>query len=221
MGIIQGHTRSKRWVFYGDDGTRHVGVTEVGLVTQSGQPYMIIGETEEEILTAAESIDFSGYYSPLPNLGELVREGETYGFSGKLVICRQDHERTLDHPDDIPALFATYQNATGKLEWIANEQVHIGDIRNYTGQDYIVIQAHQTQSGWEPPNVPALWKTDRGLSLFVQPQGAHDAYGSGERCLYNSGDGTGNFESVIDANVWAPDVFQAGWIKMDSNWLRL
>lgn len=45
---------------------------------------------------------------------------------------------------------------------------------------------------------------------WVQPTGAHDAYKIGDRVMYK-GDA---WESVINANVWAPDVYPAGWKKI-------
>lgn len=42
--------------------------------------------------------------------------------------------------------------------WKAGEAVKVGDVRTYQGAAYTVIQGHQTQNGWEPPAVPALWK---------------------------------------------------------------
>lgn len=42
---------------------------------------------------------------------------------------------------------------------------------------------------------------------FVQPTGGHDAYKKGDRVTYNGK----VYESVIDANVWAPDVYLQGW----------
>ncbi|WP_165242157.1 hypothetical protein [Corynebacterium lizhenjunii] len=42
---------------------------------------------------------------------------------------------------------------------------------------------------------------------FKQPTGAHDAYPKGARVSYKDG----VYESVIPANVYAPDVYPAGW----------
>lgn len=42
---------------------------------------------------------------------------------------------------------------------------------------------------------------------WVQPTGGHDAYKKGDRVTYNGK----VYESVIDANVWAPDVYPQGW----------
>ncbi|MFD1933177.1 carbohydrate-binding protein, partial [Nonomuraea mangrovi] len=32
----------------------------------------------------------------------------------------------------------------------------------YNGVEYECVQSHTSQPGWEPPNVPALWKTTGG-----------------------------------------------------------
>lgn len=42
---------------------------------------------------------------------------------------------------------------------------------------------------------------------WVQPLGGHDAYKTGDRVMYQGK----IYESTIDWNVWAPDVYPAGW----------
>lgn len=42
---------------------------------------------------------------------------------------------------------------------------------------------------------------------WVQPTGAHDAYKKGDRVTFNGE----TYESVIDANVWSPSAYPAGW----------
>lgn len=42
---------------------------------------------------------------------------------------------------------------------------------------------------------------------FVQPTGGHDAYNIGDRVTYNGK----IYESTINSNVWAPDVYTQGW----------
>ena len=42
---------------------------------------------------------------------------------------------------------------------------------------------------------------------WVQPLGGHDAYKTGDRVMYQGK----VYESTIDGNVWAPDVYPAGW----------
>lgn len=46
---------------------------------------------------------------------------------------------------------------------------------------------------------------------WVQPLGAHDAYNTGDMVVYNGK----VYESTIDANVWAPDVYPAGWSEVE------
>ncbi len=43
-------------------------------------------------------------------------------------------------------------------EWKANTAYRVGDIVAYNGKNYKCIQAHTSLTGWEPPNVPALWQ---------------------------------------------------------------
>lgn len=47
-----------------------------------------------------------------------------------------------------------------KNTWKAGETVQTGDRRYYDGKWYICVQGHTTQTGWEPPIVPALWKEE-------------------------------------------------------------
>lgn len=45
------------------------------------------------------------------------------------------------------------------------------------------------------------------INDYVQPTGAHDAYQTGDKVRYNNA----IYESLINGNVWAPDVYPAGW----------
>ena len=42
-------------------------------------------------------------------------------------------------------------------EWAPGEQVVAGAVRTYGGDRFVAVQGHTTQTGWEPPHVPALW----------------------------------------------------------------
>ena len=42
-------------------------------------------------------------------------------------------------------------------EWTTQVAYAVGDRVTYLGETYEAIQAHTSQSGWEPPNVPSLW----------------------------------------------------------------
>ena len=75
---------------------------------------------------------------------------------------------------------------------------------------YRVVQAHTTQSDWQPQSVPALFVLAAPAGVipdWVQPTGAHDAYNIGDKVRF---DGK-VYESKINANVWSPLAYAAGW----------
>jgi hypothetical protein len=49
------------------------------------------------------------------------------------------------------------QNWVPGAEWAVGVSYVIGNNVFYLGIEYTCIQAHTSQVGWEPPNVPALW----------------------------------------------------------------
>ena len=80
----------------------------------------------------------------------------------------------------------------------------------YNGELYRVVQAHTTQSDWQPDVTPALWVM---VSLeewpeWIQPTGAHDAYAKGDKVTHSSKKWT----SDVDANTWEPGVY--GWTEV-------
>ena len=97
-------------------------------------------------------------------------------------------------------------------DWRAGIAVSIGDIYAYNDKNlYRCVQAHTTQSDWTPNITPALWvkfyEPEAGPQPWVQPTGAHDAYNIGDQVTY-----IGHlWESLINANVWSPTVYPAGW----------
>lgn len=81
------------------------------------------------------------------------------------------------------------------------------------GKLYRCVQAHTAQDGWEPPNVPALWTEvakPGEIPVWRQPTGAQDAYNKGDRVHYPDADGP-VYESLMDANVYSPEAYPAGW----------
>ena len=49
-------------------------------------------------------------------------------------------------------------------------------------------------------------------SEWRQPTGAHDAYMNGDMMIYTDGK---TYKSLIDNNVWSPDVYPNGWDLID------
>jgi chitinase len=57
----------------------------------------------------------------------------------------------------VPVAGAASQQADRGL-WASNVWYNVGDTVTYNGVTYQALQAHTSLTGWEPPNVPALWK---------------------------------------------------------------
>lgn len=92
-----------------------------------------------------------------------------------------------------------------------------GDVFRYgtnsVGDDqlYQVLQDHTSAAEWTPDTATSLYKkvgiAEDGTPIWVQPLGATDAYNTGDVVMYNGQ----KYQSLIDANVWSPDAYPAGW----------
>ncbi len=91
--------------------------------------------------------------------------------------------------------------------WHADTEYAVGDRRQFDGLLYRCVQAHTSQPGWEPPNVPALWARTwvDEWPEWIQPAGAHDAYNTGDKVSHKGK----HWISAMDANVYEPGVY--GW----------
>lgn len=61
-------------------------------------------------------------------------------------------------PTPTPTPTATQTTTPPGGTWAAGTYYNAGDRVTYAGASYQCLQAHTAISGWEPPNVPALWK---------------------------------------------------------------
>lgn len=164
-------------------------------------------------LDSSNELSNSEITESLPEIGETVTIDNYYLHKGDVIKCRQTHNRTIYEPKDTPALFSFFRDNSENLEWAENEQVEIGWMRIYNDIKYEVIQAHQTQSDWTPDVATTLWKLyvdDIGIPVWAQPTGAHDAYNTGDQVWFPT-EGSTVYESLIDANVWSPTAYPAGW----------
>ena len=101
--------------------------------------------------------------------------------------------------------------------WAADKQYKANDVISYginsvgDPQLYLVLQAHKSQSDWLPDATASLYKkmgiSESGYPIWTQPLGAVDAYNIGDIVSYNGK----LYKSIINANVWAPNVYPAGW----------
>ena len=100
--------------------------------------------------------------------------------------------------------------------WILGTSYQEDERIRYEGKLYRVVQAHPSQAGWEPPNVPALFTEvakPGEIPVWRQPTGAQDAYQTGDKVHYPTADGP-VYESLIDNNTWSPDAYPAGWREL-------
>ena len=93
--------------------------------------------------------------------------------------------------------------------WEIGAAYAVNDRRRYGVNLYKCVQAHTSQADWTPDAVPALWVkvSVEEWPEFVQPTGAHDAYNTGDKVTYNGK----RYISLIDANVYSPEAYPAGW----------
>ena len=182
------------------------GRIDAGLYLHATSPVVIHDQNENAYL---DQMNTSGATSPdLPAAGAELATGEVYAWNGQNVIVRQDHTRTEHDPDTVPALFTIYREDYDGMEWIANEEVKLGDERTWDAVKYQAITGHVTVAGQTPDLVPALWKRHRDdWADWVQPAGAHDVYRLDDKVTHNAK----RWVSTNDANSWEPGVF--GWIE--------
>ena len=93
--------------------------------------------------------------------------------------------------------------------WEIGKAYAVNDRRRYGANLYKCLHAHTSQADWTPDATPALWVkvSLEEWPVFVQPTRAHDAYNTGDKVTYNGK----RYVSLIDANVYSPDAYPAGW----------
>lgn len=92
-----------------------------------------------------------------------------------------------------------------------NGWINRGDIYMYNNKVVRIIQSHDrsTVNHFNPHDVPALYlfRPVEGCPDWKQPTGAHDAYNINDCVTFNGK----KYMSLINANVWSPIVYPAGW----------
>lgn len=122
----------------------------------------------------------------------------------QLLINTLDEDTALEVATVYPAWKVNTYYAKGQI--ISYGTNSVGD-----PQLYKVITGHTSQADWTPDTAASLFSAfgldDDGYVIWAQPSGAHDAYKKGDIVNYK---GT-LYRSLIDGNVWSPDVYAAGW----------
>ena len=93
--------------------------------------------------------------------------------------------------------------------WKVDTAYQTGNRVQYDSKLYKCLQAHSSQSDWTPDTAVSLWVEVADPSVefpeWKQPQGAHDAYQTGDKVSHNEK----HWISEADNNIWEPGVY--GW----------
>lgn len=120
------------------------------------------------------------------------------------IISEVSEILTDEQAADVPQVFP---------EWATDTAYKVDDRRRYGSKLYKCLQAHTSQADWTPDVAVSLWveiAKPGEIPVWRQPTGAQDAYNTGDKVHYPDADGP-IYESLIDANVFSPADYPAGW----------
>jgi len=144
------------------------------------------------------------------------------GFTGVI-----DHPSTIFTDDAVPVdTFATEeqlnyhisQKQPSDFPVLPDEGgwCEINKIYAYGDKMVKCLQSHNRMH-YAPEDTPALFliiePTGADYPVWKQPTGAHDAYQIGDKVHFPTLTDP-VYESLINANVWSPTVYPAGWKKL-------
>jgi len=111
-------------------------------------------------------------------------------------------EMTDEEAVERPILFPNWKS--GK-EYTINERIRYG------GRIFKVLQNHTSQDDWTPSRAPSLFAeiltSEDGEPQEWQQPSSTNPYLTGDKVIYEGL----IYESLIDNNVWRPDLYPQGW----------
>ena len=143
--------------------------------------------------------------------GVILYEKDRYDLEQEAVLLLAKQQAAALSDEEAAQVGALFPTWTAGVAYTAGER-----ISDEAGNLYRVVQDHTSQADWPMDATPALY-TPLGVTAeepdaipeWRQPTGAHDAYNTGDRVLYQGK----VYESTMDGNVWAPGV--TGWIEVE------
>lgn len=128
-----------------------------------------------------------------PDMGEVME-------AVKRMLANSTESLSDEDALNVAALFPTWVSKMGQA-------VNTGDRYWYDGKLWKVIQPHTVQEEWTPDTAVSLFVevSIEEWPQWVQPQGAHDAYNTGDQVTHNET----HWVSTMDGNVYEPGVY--GW----------
>lgn len=144
---------------------------------------------------------------------EIIAEKTNEAILADEILNTEEVKKILRMKSDTLTDAEMYQFSSFYPAWKPGVAVTANEKYQYAGKLYKVVQGHTTQIDWTPDVVPALFTKYNPPSViadWVQPTGAHDAYSKGAKVKFDGN----TYESLIDANVWSPTAYPAGWKKL-------
>lgn len=110
------------------------------------------GVTDEELLTMRAA-------TPEWKPGMTLAVGDTVMHGGSMFVVIQAHTTQAGwEPGTATQSLLHRVQPEGSTEWQPDTDYATGAECTYEGSAYTCLQGHTSQAGWEPPNVPSLWK---------------------------------------------------------------
>ena len=99
-------------------------------------------------------------------------------------------------------------------EWAAGVDYATGYKAQHGGRLWRCLQAHTSQTGWEPENAPSLWAKvlipDENIIPEWEQPDSTNAYSKGDKVTHNGK----TWVSDVENNVWEPGVY--GWTEANT-----
>ena len=182
-------------------------------------------ESDMKVILDEDTVDFTKMYAYFVYTGEdgqahlrfdedkyndILKEQEKQEQIVKGEQLKQElQERAiLDYASDEDAYTMRYLYP----EWLGNGLTYkTNDRLMYNDKFYKVLQDHTSQPDWTPDTASSLYveiaDPSNEYPEFKQPTGAHDAYAKGSKVTFEGK----KYISLIDANVYSPTAYPAGW----------
>ena len=209
-------------------------VTEITLITDNGMNIIRprvqgnhINKSDDELIELGLREFYKQYFADkfqnesIESLNEKVKEIDS--IYEEVSQVRDEIKSVHNEVTNLSkVVFAKDLTAEEKEELISQYPVYeagasyrAGDVINYNGELYRVIQEHTSQNDWKPDSTPSLYTpylkgeiADKEIvHEWRQPLGAHDAYQTGDKVLFEGK----VYESTMDGNTWSPEDYPQGW----------
>ena len=110
------------------------------------------GVTDDELLTMSAA-------TPEWKPGMTLAVGDTVMHGGGMFVTLQAHTTQAGwEPGTATQSLFRRVKQEGSTEWQPDTDFATGEDCTFEGSTYTCLQGHTSQVGWEPPNVPSLWK---------------------------------------------------------------